>query len=633
MKEARTSPATFDEVVEGSNLTRRQVAVWLSQMLQPAAPLWNLAGLMRVEGPMDAEAYIDAQIQVMAESAALRTGVTSVGGIPRGTIQARVGAPPELLDFSHQSESRAISLARDRCSRAFDLSFPPVDHAIMRLGPKLHLIYLNHHHLVNDAVGIVLFTDRAWQIHDHQKRGGAGDLEPLPRFEAFVDHDRGWRKPARLAAARRYWAQALADPPPVPPFFEAGAGRVSSRAHRWSIGLDSERFRRLGTVSDAEGGAWSQPQIFLVALARLIKALGGHSRVAIATSFHNRRTAAFKRTIGNFMEFIPLHLDCGDDSSRSLESLKEQIWTQQKAAFRYGMHGMEGYTRGEDFAVVFNYQVAAFGKSELVPERQVRWLSPGHAGEFLGLSVHDLSHAGRLVIEFDFKTAAFDRRARHRIVDAYAHELDQVLGVLGGEWLHSGLPRLEVPVDDVDAESSPQSETAPVPKTALDALSEEIARALERLPLVEGVALRLEPSGDETRLIAFVQASGSPSTLALRRYLAERDVPIPDEIVLVDVLPQGPCASGAPSKSAAVAVPPALLAALLLIVEEVLELRGVSARDDFIKIGGNSLLTLVVTARIREELGVDVIPEELFVRSLGEVAERIHLGRQMEGRD
>jgi len=53
-------------------------------------------------------------------------------------------------------------------------------------------------------------------------------------------------------------------------------------------------------------------------------------------------------------------------------------------------------------------------------------------------------------------------------------------------------------------------------------------------------------------------------------------------------------------------------------VGEVLEESDLSARDNFLDLGGHSVLALELSERVREELGVELDMQILFERSIGE---------------
>jgi aspartate racemase len=145
---------------------------------------------------------------------------------------------------------------------------------------------------------------------------------------------------------------------------------------------------------------------------------------------------------------------------------------------------------------------------------------------------------------------------------------------------------------------------------------------------------------EETRLVAYVvpKSGEEVSAGALRRALAER-VPaalVPSVFVLLDELPLTP--TGKLDRAALPAPEVALVpsgqeprtrleARLAGLWAEVLEVPQVGVEDDFFELGGHSLLAVLLLARVREALGVEVSLRAFFARPtvvgmVGEVVNR-----------
>jgi hypothetical protein len=144
--------------------------------------------------------------------------------------------------------------------------------------------------------------------------------------------------------------------------------------------------------------------------------------------------------------------------------------------------------------------------------------------------------------------------------------------------------------------------------------------------------------GGETRLVAYVTPK-SLDAAGLRRSLAERVPPsqVPSAFVLLDALPLTPTGKldraalpePDPTPISASREPQTRLAIRLAgLWAEVLERPGVGVEDDFFELGGHSLLAVLLLARVREALGVEVSLRAFFARPtvagmVGEVVDRL----------
>jgi amino acid adenylation domain-containing protein len=184
----------------------------------------------------------------------------------------------------------------------------------------------------------------------------------------------------------------------------------------------------------------------------------------------------------------------------------------------------------------------------------------------------------------------------------------------------------------------------------------EIEACLGRCPGVSQAAVVARPgipadtaqtghaSQTGTELAAYVvaESGGRPSAAALRRYLNERlpKAMVPRDFVFLDALPRTPtgkldrAALPAPIRAreephGTSAAPASRLAARVAAVWcEVLGLPAVDLEDDLFELGGHSLLAVLLAARLREELGVEVSLRALFAqptvaRSVHEVIEQL----------
>jgi acyl-coenzyme A synthetase/AMP-(fatty) acid ligase/acyl carrier protein len=156
----------------------------------------------------------------------------------------------------------------------------------------------------------------------------------------------------------------------------------------------------------------------------------------------------------------------------------------------------------------------------------------------------------------------------------------------------------------------------------------EVEAALLAHPSVRGaVVVAREDAPGDRRLVAYFTADGeAPSAAGLRAHLA-RQLPehmVPSAFVALDALPLTPNGKldrrALPAPEAAPAgrsAPPAaprssLEATLAAIWAEALRVEGVGVHDDFFELGGDSLVSLRILARVRDAFGVALAPDELF---------------------
>jgi amino acid adenylation domain-containing protein len=159
----------------------------------------------------------------------------------------------------------------------------------------------------------------------------------------------------------------------------------------------------------------------------------------------------------------------------------------------------------------------------------------------------------------------------------------------------------------------------------------EVEAVLRQHPDVrESAVAALEEETGDRRLIAYIVADpgSAPSVSDLRRFLGDKlpDYLVPAAFVLLDALPltpsgkldrralPAPDAARPPLEEAFVAPRSPLEQVLAGIWSGVLGVENVGIHDHFFDLGGDSIRSLQVAARVREALQIDVSLRELFER-------------------
>jgi amino acid adenylation domain-containing protein len=166
----------------------------------------------------------------------------------------------------------------------------------------------------------------------------------------------------------------------------------------------------------------------------------------------------------------------------------------------------------------------------------------------------------------------------------------------------------------------------------------------------EAVVVALTEPGGDTRLVAYLVAQGetTPSVAELRAALAQTlpGYMIPSAFIFLPTLPLNPAGKvdrqalprpspGRPSLETAYVAPRnALEARLVSIWEEVLPVAPIGVDDDFLNLGGDSLLAFSVISHVLKDFDVKLTPLDLFAcNSVGAMAALIaELQRVLDGK-
>ena len=305
-------------VTNAPPLSFAQERMWFLDRLEPGSPAYNVAGALRLSGPLDVQMLRRALDEVVRRHEALRTTFDDDGGV----LVARVHEPSALalpvLDLAASAqperEARLALLLIEEAERGFDLARGPLLRArLVRLGAEEHVLCLTLHHIVADGWSVRVLGRETSAFYRAFCAGAAPQVPPLP--VQYGDYAR-WHRAAlqgdRLAALRDYWTGALAD---MPRALELPTDRTrpAMRDHRGAVlarRLDAPARARLARFARA-GGA-TPFMVLLAAYALLLARHTGQGALIVGTPVANRTRPETEGLVGLFANTLALGLRPGD---------------------------------------------------------------------------------------------------------------------------------------------------------------------------------------------------------------------------------------------------------------------------------------------------------------------------------
>src|SRR5918912_362563 len=196
-----------------------QQRLWLLVQLAPGSPVYTIAKLIRLTGPLNVAALEQSLGEIVQRHESLRTTLTTVEGQPIQVIAPTLTLPLPRVDLQDLPEGvcaeRAALLAATEARRPFDLARGPLLHtSLVQLGAQEHLLLVTIHHIVSDAWSIGVFMrERARQYSAHA-RGPPATLPELPiQYADYTLWQQEWLQGEVLEAHLAYWRGQLARAP------------------------------------------------------------------------------------------------------------------------------------------------------------------------------------------------------------------------------------------------------------------------------------------------------------------------------------------------------------------------------------------------------------------------------------
>ena len=413
-----------------TNLTNAQYLMWMGQKLNPDVPLYNMVQTYRVNGRIDPTLFATAFHQLVMHSDALRTVIRESDGTPQ---QMLLDTPPrdvEWVDFSNQPHPAAAYASWEavRKVQLLDLSQSLYDCALIKLADDQFIWYMNKHHLITDGVAFELVYNRMAQFYTLAAEGRLDTLPALPQYGAYVAHERQNQSSEAFARAQSYW-QAKAQTAVSPTdFYGQTAQGQSARTDRVFLELGPERSAALRHIATQDGFAslsldMSLHGIFATLLLTTLHRINGQNQLRIGTPFHGRSTAAFKDTIGLFIEIGPMEIELEPDDR--FDTVAEKVMGETFSGVMNIQPGISSAELNRSYDVLLNYVRAAFPPFHGFPTL-VDWVHTGYgdSNHNLRLQVIDFEQNGRFRLGFDVNCAVFGEAERIWLLDHFLRVTD-----------------------------------------------------------------------------------------------------------------------------------------------------------------------------------------------------------------
>ncbi len=185
-------------------LTSAQAGVWMAVQRQPDTTAFDLVCYVDIRGPLDASKLVSCIGATVAEAGCLHARFVLDGDEPRQFQGPAYPGPVPIVEVGGEKEAREW-IDRERQTR-LRVDGPLFAFALLRLGPRRWWFYQRYHHLVMDASGIVLFSERAAAHY----RGDAGEVDWS--LQRLVEAEGGYRASAKHDKDRAFWLERLRDP-------------------------------------------------------------------------------------------------------------------------------------------------------------------------------------------------------------------------------------------------------------------------------------------------------------------------------------------------------------------------------------------------------------------------------------
>lgn len=259
---------------------------------------WNMPGVIRIEGELDAARFCDAVKEFVRRHDIMRASFKWTGGVPVQVIHPNVEPTIPVIDGDEQQLDGFIS----RFVRPFDTgSAPLLRMELVKLSESLHMLLFDAHHLIFDGASIGIFMSETAQLYS-----GAVLPEPKLQYQDFAVWQEGAFTADRLAKLESYWLNEFSGELPVLelPTDRPRNGPLSGRGETLHLTIEGETVGKVNRLSVETGS--SLYMILLTGLNILLYKYTGQEDIIVGSLSAGRGAAQWSDIPGMFVQTLPM---------------------------------------------------------------------------------------------------------------------------------------------------------------------------------------------------------------------------------------------------------------------------------------------------------------------------------------
>ncbi|MYT82455.1 non-ribosomal peptide synthase domain TIGR01720/amino acid adenylation domain-containing protein [Streptomyces sp. MnatMP-M77] len=537
-------------------LSFAQQRLWFLNRLEGPSATYNVPLVLRLDGPLDAEALESALGDVVKRHETLRTVFPETDGVARQVILDAGHADLDLTPLD-TDPARLDQLLNTEVTHAFDVAAEiPVRARLVRLGTEAHVLVLVVHHIAGDGWSLAPLARDLGEAYRARTQGEEpGWTELAVQYADYTLWQRallGNQKNPASQAARQldFWRTALAGAPELLelPLDYPRPAIPAYRGDAFAFPVDARTHETLITLARARG--CSLFMVLQAALSVLLARHGAGSDIPLGTAVAGRTDEALDDLVGFFVNTLVLRTDLTGDPTfgEVLDRVREfdlAAYAHQDVPFEQLVDSLDP-TRVQNHHPIFQTMLVLQNQADATVDLPGLRVSgqPVHTGiskfdlTFTFSETHDEDgHPAGLNGHLEFSTDLFTHATAHtltarltRLLATLAADPERrvhTVDILAAAELRSLERAAHGPVRPVAARTVPEAFRAQRARTPdavavrdgahrltfceLDALSDDLARHLHSRSIGRGdlVALALEGTADQAVAMLAVAKAGA----------------------------------------------------------------------------------------------------------------------------
>lgn len=422
-------------------LSYSQERMWFLHQLLPEGAGYNMAGALRIRGPLDITALEGAMSDAVVRHEALRTRFVMVNGAPRQIIEDPWPVTIELVDYrsgtssQEGAEARLAEALTTEANRPFTLeALPLIRLTVHVLGDDEHVLFVNMHHIIGDEWSFGILAEEVAAAYSARLDGSTfAHAEPAVQHTNFAVWHRQWLDTGVMQEQLDYWRTKLDGLTPVElPTDRPRPRMLSGQGRNIEVDMSSEL---LSTIKAFAAQNRTSPYVVLLSGFKvLLHRHTGLTDLAVGSPIANRNTLQSERVISSLVNGVVMRTEI--DGCTTFADVVDRVhgtaldaFTNQDMPFEKLVEELKPSrdpSRSPLFQIFFNVLTAPFEPATFVGTTVVEEHIERGAAQFDLTVTISMNHKK---IAVDFSTDLFDYERIERLLGQYI----TVLGALMAE--------------------------------------------------------------------------------------------------------------------------------------------------------------------------------------------------------
>ena len=298
-------------------MSEGQQGLWHAFRRDPTQTSFNVFLPTRVRSGLNLDA-LRQSIELIARRNPLLTATFSdAGGELLQTIHESRVPEFSVIDIPGADDAKIQQVAGAETLKAFDLeSGPLLRMLVYRVGEDDYVLLALTHHIVVDFWSLVIILDEVRRAYAGFTAGAEPKFDPaVKNFAEFVREQREHLDSSEGKRLQAHWQHILGQGSPVLdlPLDRIRPTRFTGRAANYALPLTPELGRR---VQEAAKRNSSTPfSVLHAAVQVFLSRYGGEQDFYIGSPFSGRNHRKYEKTVGFFVNMLPIHADISDSPS------------------------------------------------------------------------------------------------------------------------------------------------------------------------------------------------------------------------------------------------------------------------------------------------------------------------------